>query len=140
MYTHTTTLRLRDTDATGAIYFPNIFDLSLQALEAYMESANMPSSAMIRAGRYNVPVVRAEADYLKPIGTGERLRIEVINDNVGETSFTIFYRICNADGEEMARVRITHVLVDREQGGKTPLTNELRGIIDGLNSGTGTES
>lgn len=137
MYTHTTTLRLRDTDATGAIYFPNIFDLSLQALEAYMESVQMPASAMIRNGRCNLPVVRAEADFLKPICTGEHLRIDVISDKVGDTSFTVLYRIRNQDGVEMALVRITHVLVNRTQGGKTPLTDELRGILNGLRSETG---
>lgn len=134
MYTHKTTLRLRDTDAAGVIYFANIFDLAHEAFEAFMESVGMDIGVILRSTHYDLPVVHAEADYRKPIFPGDRLRIHVSNERLGDTSFTLVYRIHNTDDEEVAEVRITHVVMDRKEGLKKAVTEELRLALDQLKS------
>jgi 1,4-dihydroxy-2-naphthoyl-CoA hydrolase len=126
MYTHKTTLRLRDTDAAGVIYFANIFDLAHEAFEAFMDSVGMDIGVILRSTPFDLPVVHAEADFKKPILPGDKLRIHVWNERVGDTSFTLMYRVFNSDDVEVAEVRITHVVVDRKEGVKKALTEELR--------------
>ncbi len=132
MYTYETTLRLRDTDAAGVIYFANIFNLAHEALESFMASVGMDIGIIIRSTHFDLPVVHAEADYRKPILPGDRLHIDVTNEQLGETSFTLLYRIRNTDGDEVAEVRITHVVVDRQTGQKKSVTDELRYALNRL--------
>lgn len=134
MYTHKTTLRLRDTDAAGVLYFAAVFDLAHEAFEAFMESVGMDIGLILRSTHYDLPVVHAEAAYRKPILPGERLTIDVFSERLGDTSFTLLYRLRNSDDDEVAEVRITHVMMDRKEGVKKELTGELHFALGQLTS------
>jgi len=136
MYIHKTTLRLRDTDAAGVIYFANIFDLAHEAFEAFMESVGMDIGLILRSTHFDLPVVHAEADYKKPILPGDKLRIHLSNERLGDTSFTLLYRIYNSNDDIVAEVRIAHVVMDRIEGVKKAVTDELRLALNRLASET----
>ena len=132
MYTHNTTLRLRDTDAAGVIYFANIFDLAHEAFEAFMESVGMDIGLILRSTHFDLPVVHAEADFRKPILPGDRLHIDIVTERLGDTSFTLHYKVRNTDGDIAAEVGITHVVIDRKEGVKKQVTKELRMALEQL--------
>lgn len=136
MYVHKTTLHLRDTDAAGVIYFANIFDLAHEAFEAFMDSVGMDIGLILRSTHFDLPVVRAEADYKCPIYPGDKLKINVLTERLGDTSFTLLYRVYNSNDDMAAEVRITHVMIDRKHGAKQVLTEELRLALGQLQAAT----
>lgn len=129
MYLYKTSLKLRDTDASGAVYFANVFSLAQEAFESYLDAKGLNIGTLMRNKPYHCPVVNAEANYLKPMGPGQPLHIEVTCERLGKTSFTISYRILSSDGEAFSNVRVTHVVVDRATGTKQPLPDE---VVNGL--------
>ncbi len=134
MFTYETTLRLRDTDAAGVLYFANIYNYAHEAIEAFLDSAGMNVGTILRSPSYALPVVHAEADYRRPILPGDRMRIQVQLERMGDTSFTFLYRMTNIEGEETAQVRIVHVVVDRQSGKSKPVPSELSAVLQQLQS------
>jgi len=125
MYTHETTVRLRDTDAAGVVYFSAVFDLAHEAFEAFMDSVGMDIGLILRSTAHDLPIVHAEANYTKPMFAGDRLRITVLATHVGRTSFTLSYRFWNLSDEETAHARITHVTLHRARREKIAIPHEL---------------
>lgn len=74
-------------------------------------------------------VVRAlEVDYRGPIESGQAVGVDLRFDEVGETSFTVTYRI-TADGELVATAETVSVLLDEESGKPRPIPREWRDRI-----------
>jgi len=132
MFVYQTTLKLRDTDAAGVIYFPHIFDLAHEALEAFMDSVGMDIGLLLRTASFDLPVVHCEADLQKPIFPGHKLTITVRLDRRGDSSFTLHYAIQETGGNALAEARITHVMVDRKTRKSTPLNHEMQGALAAL--------
>jgi 1,4-dihydroxy-2-naphthoyl-CoA hydrolase len=61
-----------------------------------------------------VPIVRSEADYLRPMKTGDRLRIAVAPSALSENSFEIRFEIVRLGRPEKlaGRLRTEHVCID----------------------------
>ncbi len=133
MFTYTTNLHLRDTDAAGLIYFPNLFNIAQETLEAFMESVGMDIGLVLRSTHYLFPVVHAEGDFKKPMYAGQRLRITLELEQIGTTSFTLAYRVWDrGEDEELAIARVVHVVVDRQGGTKKPLPSTLMHALEQL--------
>ena len=131
MFTHNTSLHLRDTDAAGLIYFPNLFNLAQETLEAFMESVGLDIGLVLRTTHFMFPVVHAEGDFKKQMHAGQRLRILLELEHVGTTSFTLAYRIQDrGENDELATARVVHVVVDRQDGTKKPLPAVLLQALD----------
>jgi 1,4-dihydroxy-2-naphthoyl-CoA hydrolase len=131
MYTYKTIIRLRDTDAAGVIYFPNLLDIAHSAFESYMEQAGYGLGKAITTSPVVWPVVHAEADYRAPLRAGDPVTVTMMLQRLGDTSFSLTYAIEKNDvlaGE----VRIVHVTVDRQTRLKTPLSPELRTALKGI--------
>jgi 1,4-dihydroxy-2-naphthoyl-CoA hydrolase len=135
MYTYRTRLRLRETDASGVIFFPNVFNLVQETLESFLESIGLNLGEILRAGTYHFPVVHAEADYLRAMQPGDALLITMSLISLGTTSIHLAYRFANPEGEELASARIVHVVIDPVARCKQPVPDELRRALDGLTAG-----
>lgn len=133
MFTYKTCLRLRDTDAAGLLYFPNLFNLAQETLEAFMESVGLDIGLILRTTHFMFPVVHAEGDFKKQMYAGQRLRITLDLEQVGTTSFALAYRILDrGEDEVLAAARVVHVVVDRHDGTKKPLPPTLLQALDQL--------
>jgi len=126
MYIHQTIVRLHNTDAAGLLFFAEQFRLAHDAYESFMESIGYPFAPLIRNSDYLLPIVHAEADFLKPLSTGDRLEIQVKAETIGESSFTLGYLIRRDRNEPVGTVRTVHVLVSRQTGNSLSLLPELR--------------
>ena len=125
MYTITKHLHLHDTDAAGRLYFAHQFRLAHEAYEAFMAELGFPLSAILKAGRFGLPIVRAEADYKAALCVGDEVSIEVKPVRIGQSSFTLRSRFIRA-GQTVGRVSTVHVAVEARRGTKCPLPARLR--------------
>lgn len=133
MFTHKAFLHLRDTDAAGLIYFPNLFNLAQETLETFMESVGLDIGLVLRSTHFMFPVVHVEGDYKKQMYAGQKLRITLDVEQVGTTSFTLIYNVLDRGGNDLlATARVVHVVVDRHDGTKKPLPPPLLQALDQL--------
>lgn len=102
MFEYRTRVRMRNTDATGHLFFSEQFNLVLEAFEEFLEPIDAEEQ---------MPIVHAEADYKKPLKLRDQLKIQLGIKRIGNTSFTVLYLLYKTH-EEVGRVIITHVCVD----------------------------
>jgi len=129
MFKLETSVKLHDTDAAGLLFFASQFLFAHDAYEAYLNSQGLGFAAVLRDGGYKLPIVRAEADYSKPLAVGDRLTVEMTAEKVSVHSFVLAYRLLAADGSEVGRVRTVHVCVDGVSGNKIALPPDLRAAL-----------
>lgn len=105
---------LRDTDATGVIYFTELQRIALEAFEDHFDLKKMLSQE-----NFLLPIVHAEADYKVPLRCGDEVEIS-FTLTPGISSLTVSYQIMLRD-VLAAAVTIVHVAVDRQTLVSIPL-------------------
>jgi 1,4-dihydroxy-2-naphthoyl-CoA hydrolase len=129
------TVALHDIDAAGIIFFAHLFRRAHDAFEAFTGHIGIDMPTILEQGHYGLPVVHSEADYFKPIRYGDKLRVTAEVAALGHASFTMAYGFLNEAGDPVARVRIVHVVLDREKGKSMAIPEELRAKLAGYLAG-----
>ena len=128
LYQKEFSIRLRDTDAAGVIYFARLLQHAHDAYEAFMDQAGLPLSASLTQGPL-LPLVHAEVDFMLPLRLGDRVRVAVTAVRVGRSSFTLEYGFNNPAGVLLARARTVHVAI--ANGKSVALPGVLRQTLKG---------
>jgi 1,4-dihydroxy-2-naphthoyl-CoA hydrolase len=131
MFTYETSVKLHDTDAAGLLFFAHQFTLAHDAYELFMESIGESFHKIINHSDYLLAIVHAEADFKKPLFSGDRLIINLTPQHLGNTSFTLIYDLRNTDGVSVGTVRTVHVCIDKQTRKKKPLPEDLRKALLG---------
>jgi YbgC/YbaW family acyl-CoA thioester hydrolase len=130
MLIYRTQVKLRDTDATGVLYFTEQFRMASEAFEEFLKEKGLILRELI-ASDYLMPVVHAEADYFKPLKVGEGLEIQLKIAQVGTSSMTLQCNFFSLEQKiEVGRVQIVHVVIDREKKTSVPIPDFLRKIFE----------
>lgn len=122
MFEHQLRVRMRNTDATGYLFFSDQFTLAVEAFEEFLLS--------VEIGQIETPIVHAEADYKKPVKLADLLKIQLGIKHLGNTSFTMLYLLRNHANEEVGRVEIVHVYIDPITRKSTSLPLKLRFFLE----------
>jgi len=126
MFVYHTTVRLHNTDAAGLLFFADQFKFAHDAYESFMESIGYAFAVQFETAPYLLPIVHAEADFLKPLLTGDRITVQLVAEKIGDSSFTLAYTLLRGQSEIVGTVRTVHVLIDKTDGLKRQLLPELR--------------
>lgn len=122
MFIYLRTIFLRETDATGILYFSELSKLALEAFEAYFLSKGFTLQRMIDQEDFLMPIVHSECDFSSPLRVGDEVKIELSLSEVGNSSFTVqtnFYH--TTTGVEAGSAKIVHVAVDKKTGKSIPV-------------------
>lgn len=123
-YSHALSVRLHDTDAAGVLFFGHLFRHAHDAYEGFMESRGFPLSDLIgdrdAPAALLLPIIRAEARYLRPLRLGDRLRVELRVTELRRRSFALGYRFVGADGAICAEAQTVHCLAGPEDDALPP--------------------
>jgi len=128
-FTSESIVRLYDTDAAGFHFYGAQFRFAHEALENFFEHIGLPIAQTIRERKVLFPVVHAEADYRAPLAVGDRLDVRVDVRALGDSSFSIGYRLFRADGREAGSVLTVHAAVAAVSGASCPLPDEVRAAL-----------
>jgi len=84
-------VRFGDTDPYGVLYFAALLDYFKEAVDEFIRSRGKNPSEIYRNEdrEFGFPVVRVEADYLRPVKYDEELLIECEVEKVGKRSVTL---------------------------------------------------
>ncbi|NGX50269.1 MAG: 1,4-dihydroxy-2-naphthoyl-CoA hydrolase [Chlamydiae bacterium] len=127
MFKYKRTIRVQDTDSTGALYFANQLQIGLEAFEEFLLQKDFSLGEMIARGEFLLPIVHAEADFLAPLIVGESIEA-TLAFQMGTTSFTHFSEILKG-GEKVGSVSIVHVVYSPETKSSIPIPPELKNIF-----------
>lgn len=128
-YVHQTTLRFRDTDAAGIIYFASYFTLAHEALEACFIHHGIGVGRVLRECEYILPLVHADGDFSAPLYVDDPVTVEVSVTEIGRTSFTVEYSMSTLGGAQVCHAHTIHVALHRAARKPMPIPEEVRSVL-----------
>ncbi|MBS0616520.1 MAG: thioesterase family protein [Verrucomicrobia bacterium] len=111
---------LRETDATGVLYFT---ELQRMALEAFEDQFDLKK--MLAEENFLLPIVHVEADYKIPLRCGDEVEIFFTLTAGSTSSLKVHYQIL-LEEKVAGEVRIIHVTVAKETLTSIPLPEVLK--------------
>jgi 1,4-dihydroxy-2-naphthoyl-CoA hydrolase len=129
-FTYTTRIHLRDTDATGVLYFADQFRLALEALEAFLSASGISLKKIIQEEDFLLPIVHAEGDYYAPLTVGDPLEITLRIGQIGTSSFRIDYVFVEGERKiTVGKVSIVHVAISKKDKASIPIPRPLFNLL-----------
>lgn len=121
MFTHTRTIFLRETDATGVLFFSEQLNLALEAMESYFLSRGFSLTELIEDQDFLLPIVHAETDFFAPIKVGDQISLLLSCEKMGTSSFTMRAEVFNQQEVKVGTTKIVHVAVSKQSGASMKL-------------------
>ncbi len=121
------TIHFSDTDAAGVVFFARYLAIAHEAYEEALGDHGLPLAQFFKDTGLVIPIAKSEASYLRPLTTGERIRVEVSPVRTAEHAFKIDYTIWKIGPPEKRAAVITteHVCINSSTRAKTALPDQL---------------
>ena len=132
MYTYQHKIKLHETDAAGLLFFSHQLRYVHDAYESLLEQMGLGFAELIKNKDYFLPIVHVESDYKLPLFVGDLLEIQIVVEDIGQTSFTFGYTILNHKKECVGTAKTVHVTISKKTHKKIPLPKEMRVKIEEL--------
>jgi len=119
------TVRFRDTDAAGVVYFANGLVMCHEAYEASLASAGIDLKTFFGHAAVAIPIVHTSIDFFQPMFCGDLLSIRLAAQKLSEHQFQTNYQVFSADDCLMARAIAKHVCIDPALRSRVKLPAEM---------------
>ena len=108
------TVRFSEVDGAGFLFFANYLVLCHEAYAASLANAGIELRKFFGEHRVLIPISKVTAQYLGPLQSGDRVRIEVLPQPNGDNSYGISYRIVHLGAAEklVGIARTDHTVID----------------------------
>ena len=126
------TVHFPDTDAAGVVFFANYPAICHEAYEEALAGAGMELGKFFSSTGTVVPIARCEAEYLRPLTAGDRLRIMLTPAVLSANSFALrceIFRLGPPD-KLAARVRTEHVCISAKTRERVALPPALAAWVN----------
>ncbi len=125
------TVRLADTDAAGVVFFARTFILCHEAYEEALAKAGLDLKHFLGTADLIIPIARSEAEYLRPLYCGDRLKITVAPTQLTPASFALQFEVTRLGPPDKlaARVRTEHVATSLSKRERQPFPPGLAAWI-----------
>jgi 1,4-dihydroxy-2-naphthoyl-CoA hydrolase len=132
-FTYPRTIHFSDTDAAGVVFFARALAICHEAYEESLSAAGLELHAFFSAKGVIVPIGKAEAEYLRPLAVGDKVRVAVVPAPLTENSYEVRFEIVKLGPVEKpaARVRTEHVCLDAASRKRTPVPPDLAAWVRG---------
>lgn len=128
-FRHTVRVRYSDCDLQGIVFNANYLTYVDDALTELWR-ATVPGGyrAMVESG-VDMVVGEANIRYLAPARVDDMLDLDVTVARLGTTGLTLAVAI-GCDGRALTEVTIRYVFVTAKEGGKVPIPDEVRAVLE----------
>jgi 1,4-dihydroxy-2-naphthoyl-CoA hydrolase len=133
MYIYNTKVRLFHTDAANLIFFGSLFNITHECYEEFLEKSGFSVKKILADNKFHIPVVHAEADYIKPLRLGDKIEIRMTLNSWGKSSFSLNFVLLNESGEKTAIVKTVNVVIDARSCKPIEIPEKLFKVLSGLN-------
>jgi 1,4-dihydroxy-2-naphthoyl-CoA hydrolase len=112
-FSYLRTIHFPDTDAAGVVFFANYLVICHEAYEEALGAAGIELKTFFADTGVVVPIIKSEAEYLRPLACGEKIRVGVHPDLLTEATYAVRYEVIRLGAVEKlaARVRTEHVCI-----------------------------
>ncbi len=125
-FTYTRTVRFKDTDAAGVVYFANVLAMCHEACEESLASSGINLKVFFSNSSVTIPIVHASVDFLRPMFCGDQLLISLITKQRSDNEFEIGYQILEAAADKVVAKAITrHVCIEPASRTRKELPSEI---------------
>lgn len=107
-YQHQRRVEFRDTDAAGIVHFSVFFNYMEEAEHALLRQLGLDVVIRDEDGIISFPRVSASCDYQAPVTFGDIVSIDVLIENIGQSSVTYKFGF-KIDEKEVAIGKVTTV-------------------------------
>lgn len=129
-FQETLTVRFRDTDAQGHMFFANYLVFADEVAGHYMSQLGFDWSDPENLPCY-VFTANASCDYIHECLAGDEVRVTVAYERVGNTSATLGFSMQRvSDGVDLAKGSFAQVFVDQETRKPTPVPDVVRAKLN----------
>ncbi|MGF1542260.1 MAG: acyl-CoA thioesterase [Pleurocapsa sp.] len=130
-FTYFRTVYLNDTDAAGVVYFASGMQICHEAYEESLRAADIYLSDIVAKKEIAIPITHAEIDFFRPLFLGDRLKVELVTEQLTTSDFAIAYEIYSAANPDKIAVkaRTKHIGINLHRK-KIPLPEMLLQWID----------
>lgn len=126
-FEHEITVRFRDVDRAGIVYFGCIFDYCHIAVEAMLEALDCGIAANFEdSDGFGFPLVHLDADFKAPMLHGDKLTVSIQVETLGTKSMTLAFAIRGPrqtapNADLRATARFVHACVSVQSFSPRPL-------------------
>jgi 1,4-dihydroxy-2-naphthoyl-CoA hydrolase len=124
------TIRLHDTDAAGILFFAHQFKIVHDVYEQFLTRIGFNFRDRFSKSDFFIVIVHAEADFHQPLTVGDTIEIELSVVRIGESSYTLEYRLTDLDGLVVGTASTVHVTIDPISRKKIGLPGEFRTALE----------
>lgn len=122
---------MHDTDMAGILYFPRQFRFAHDALEDFVESEGMTFQQVFKEKEFVFVIVHAEADYHLPIHVGDLIEVHLFVEKIGQSSFTIGYKIFRIPEKALVgSAKTVHVCLESKKRTKIEIPTHFRASLE----------
>jgi len=120
-------IRIRDTDATGVIYFANQLQIGLEAFEEFLLQNGFSLGEMIKRGDLLLPIVHVEADFMAPLVVGDVVEV-TLDFQIGTTSLSCFSELFKGE-LKVGTLSLVHVAYSPRTQSSIPIPDTIQKLI-----------
>jgi 1,4-dihydroxy-2-naphthoyl-CoA hydrolase len=132
-FSYLRTIHFSDTDAAGVVFFANYLAICHEAYEEALGAAGIELKTFFADTGTVVPITKSEAEYLRPLACGDKVRVTVRPEWLTEATYAVRYEITRLGPVEKlaARVRTEHVCIATQSRERHPLPPQLAAWVRG---------
>ena len=132
-FNYARTIHFPDTDAAGVVFFANYLAIAHEAYEEALAAAGINLRTFFSDTGTVVPIAKSEAEYLRPLVCGDKLRVTVSPTLLTPHSFELRYELFRLGAPEKlaARIRTEHVCIASASRERHPFPPALAAWIQG---------
>lgn len=129
-FSETLTVRFRDTDAQGHMFFANYQVFADEVAGNYMKTLGFDWSDPASLPTY-VFTANATCDYIHECLAGDQVRVDVAYERLGNTSATLGFTLTRvSDDQLLAKGSFAQVFVDPATRKPTPVPESVRAAVE----------
>ncbi|HEY3754812.1 MAG TPA: thioesterase family protein [Opitutaceae bacterium] len=120
-------IRIADLDGAGFVYFAHYLSFCHEAYEAALMAVGIDLRTFFVTQKVLLPIGKAQVQFLGPLTSGNRLRVELARRSLSDSSFRLDYRLVHAGETDrlVALAQTEHVAMDLATLERRPLPADL---------------
>jgi 1,4-dihydroxy-2-naphthoyl-CoA hydrolase len=121
------TIRFADIDAAGFVFFAHYLAICHEAYEHSLQQAGIELRSYFLAQRTLLPITKTQAQYLAPLQSGERVRVELSRTRLSDSAYRLDYRLVRLGAPEKLAglVQTEHLAIDVQTLERKPIPAAL---------------
>ena len=128
-FTYDYTVRFRDTDAAGVVYFANVLNICHDAYEASLQASGINLQQFFTKPVVAFPIIHASVDFFRPIFCGDKLAIKLIPQKLGTNKFEINYEVF-IDNIVVSKANTKQVCIDANSRRKLDFPKDIMSWLE----------